>query len=616
MKLRHVLTPIARPLIARLARYFVPRSEHEHALALLRQREEAQFDRLVGEFGSLERRAAAQDALISELGARSGRIEATAADVALRMVTAEAQAAALALRVSVLEARAAEVEARSARIERDAGWDRQALHDLVCGTVGGSPDRVGRIGVVMPTCDRPAALERALQSLVLQTVRPEVVVVVNDGAADVQPVLDSFAGRLHIVSLRTQAVRSGSSAARNVGLDVIDTPLVAFLDDDNLMWPRWLERAAQFLDSDPDLDIVYGVQLRDVERSSTDKRWFLEPFDLDRLAQGNFIDLNQVVHRASGIRFDRALRRLVDWDYVLRLIGDAPQRVAAVDAIASVYLVDEPDRISVGGWPPDLNEVMRHRRVGSVLALPGGHCACSCCGFTGNFLPGPGGRPNAACPQCGSLERHRFLGLLGPIVRAHWLPQARPPHSATMLEVAPSSATAGLRGLYGRVLTIDADPEADSRVVDVVASLTHLPVGAHTVDLAVVLHVLEHVPDDLQAMREIARALRWTGMALLQVPLSGRPTTDEEVLDDPDERVARYGQADHVRVYGDDFMARLESAGLVARALTPRESMPSEVVTKYSLAPDEAVVMAVRADGEFGRDRLSAFVASLRKGLL
>ena len=69
-------------------------------------------------------------------------------------------------------------------------------------------------------------------------------------------------------------------------------------------------------------------------------------------------------------------------------------------------------------------------------------------------------------------------------------------------------------------------------------------------------------------MAEIARVLRPTGIAVIQVPLSGRLTTDEAVLTTAGERTARYGQADHVRFYGADFFARLSEAGLTSISIS------------------------------------------------
>ena len=54
--------------------------------------------------------------------------------------------------------------------------------------------------------------------------------------------------------------------------------------------------------------------------------------------------------------------------------------------------------------------------TGSRHDVPKGYCAACGAMVSRQFKPGPNGRPDATCPRCGSLERHRFLSLLlGPI---------------------------------------------------------------------------------------------------------------------------------------------------------------------------------------------------------
>jgi len=467
---------------------------------------------------------------------------------------------------------------------------------------------------VIPTCDRPERLRRALTSIAAQSRRPDKVVVVNDGRKPIKDIVAEFSSRLTISALNTEHPYSGPSAARNLALDALDTPLVAFLDDDNLMWPLWIERAAEFLDADTKIDIIYGAQLRDVELSATAKDWFLVPFDFERLKRSNYVDMNQIMHRSSAVRFDLALNRLVDWDYVLRLIGSEPGKIVPVEAISSLYLASGSSRITVADWPPDLGREIAEREGAAGAPLRPDARVCSCCGFAGELVPGPGGRPNACCPRCGSLERHRFLQLVGPLLRRIWVPQTRRLEQATLVEIAPSHATHAFRRLFGVSKTVDAYPEADKRVVDIVASLTDLPMPTDYADALLALHVLEHIPEDRKAMSEIARVLAPTGIAILQVPLSGGDTTDEEVLNTAEERLARYGQADHVRLYGNDFFKRLDEAGLISAAVSPRDSMSPESVGKYGLLPDQALVFAVRSDTARAKACLDGFVSSLRQG--
>lgn len=227
------------------------------------------------------------------------------------------------------------------------------------------------------------------------------------------------------------------------------------------------------------------------------------------------------------------------------------------------------------------------------------HRTCPVCGRQARqFEPGPGDRPQARCGGCQSLERHRFLALLldtlTPTVGAARL----------LLDVAPSRQTTSLfRGRLAprRYVRLDFDPGADGRDVDVQASLTALPLRSGAVDVLICYHVLEHVPDDRTAMREMHRVLGHDGIAFVQVPFHpGRPT-DEDPAAPAADRVRRFGQADHVRAYGDDFEDRLRSVGLDLVRFTPLEMIGPDGVDRYRLRPDEATWLVWRSDGGGGR---------------
>lgn len=84
-------------------------------------------------------------------------------------------------------------------------------------------------------------------------------------------------------------------------------------------------------------------------------------------------------------------------------------------------------------------------------------------------------------------------------------------------------------------------------------------------------HVLEHVPNDMRAMREFYRTLRPSGIGFISMPFnvslnttieegddSGRPGDKERLKED---RSKQFGQSDHVRKYGVDVISRLENVG-------------------------------------------------------
>jgi len=78
-------------------------------------------------------------------------------------------------------------------------------------------------------------------------------------------------------------------------------------------------------------------------------------------------------------------------------------------------------------------------------------------------------------------------------------------------------------------------------------------------------HVLEHVQEDKQALREFHRVLKREGWALVLVPITADRTCEDPSIVDPSERQRVFGQEDHVRRYGPDTIDRLCEAGFEVR---------------------------------------------------
>ncbi len=209
-------------------------------------------------------------------------------------------------------------------------------------------------------------------------------------------------------------------------------------------------------------------------------------------------------------------------------------------------------------------ESLHERPRGPVPAA--GPLLCPLCGRrAARFLPfGLGRRRNAQCPHCGSLERHRFLWI--------YLMERTPffRRRLRVLHTAPEPCLeAPFRARHGRgYVTLDRfDPRAD-----VTADLTGLPFPDGRFDVVVSSHVLEHVPDDRAALREIARVLKPSGWAVLLFPYDPRgPTREDPAMDTPARRLAAYGHPYHYRIYGTDTPERLARAGLAARPVASRD---------------------------------------------
>lgn len=234
----------------------------------------------------------------------------------------------------------------------------------------------------------------------------------------------------------------------------------------------------------------------------------------------------------------------------------------------------------------------------------------SCAKPVRSLLPGPNGRPHARCPRCNALERHRFLALLLGTMAP------RLQHVDTVVEIAPSRPTTRQLAKLPARRHLRFDIGYDSRAVDALASLTQLPLSDGCVDLLVCYHVLEHIPEDALAIAEIARVLSPEGFAVLQVPIRpGRPTDEDPSVVSDEERVARFGQADHVRYYGDDFESRLAAAGLQVERTTPLALLGGAAVKHFALVPDEFVWIATRGGRAPTRLNTDAQVTALTQAL-
>lgn len=74
---------------------------------------------------------------------------------------------------------------------------------------------------------------------------------------------------------------------------------------------------------------------------------------------------------------------------------------------------------------------------------------------------------------------------------------------------------AGQTRLHPRMQNVEIEPGPE---IDIVASVTALPLADDSVDLVVTQEVLEHVPQPLKAMEEIRRVLKPGGIAFVQLP--------------------------------------------------------------------------------------------------
>jgi len=198
-------------------------------------------------------------------------------------------------------------------------------------------------------------------------------------------------------------------------------------------------------------------------------------------------------------------------------------------------------------------------------------------------------RSNALCPTCLSLERHRLI----------WLYLSEKTNffksKLHVLHIAPEACFINrFEKIHGdQYITADIE----SPLAKVKMDIHQIPFEANTFDVVLCNHVLEHVQDDIQAMREIYRVLKPGGFSIQQVPFFNpvaETTFEDNSITDPREREKIFGQDDHVRKYGKDYAARMERAGLTAVEDPFVNELTDETRKHYGLVKGEIIYKGVK----------------------
>ncbi|MCM1449402.1 MAG: glycosyltransferase family 2 protein [Clostridiales bacterium] len=123
-----------------------------------------------------------------------------------------------------------------------------------------SPTPQPKLSIVVPVYNRATVVERTLDSLAHQTLRPLSIILVDNNSTDnTADVLERWASArrsplLHITVTTEQT--AGAASARNRGLSIVDTPLTMFFDSDDYMEPWLAEKVVETFAQSPDIDIV------------------------------------------------------------------------------------------------------------------------------------------------------------------------------------------------------------------------------------------------------------------------------------------------------------------------------------------------------------------------
>lgn len=185
----------------------------------------------------------------------------------------------------------------------------------------------------------------------------------------------------------------------------------------------------------------------------------------------------------------------------------------------------------------------------------------------------------AKCPFCGALERHRLVWLYFKLKTDLFSDTPK-----KMLHIAPERCFQKRLKNHLKKNYITADL-TDSRA-QLKMDITNIKFPDNYFDIIYCSHVLEHVQDDRKAISEFYRILKPEGWTVLMVPIEAEKTFEDPLIMDPAERLKIFGQEDHVRIYGKDFIDRIEESGFNVQIITATDLLAEDDLIRMGLTSE------------------------------
>ena len=214
------------------------------------------------------------------------------------------------------------------------------------------------VSVIIPVLNRASRIGRAIDSVLAQTRPPAEILVVDDGSTD--GTLDVIRGYGDRVRLLHGGGRK-AYAARNLAIAAAGSPLIAFLDSDDVWYPDKLERQLPLFD-DPDVGVVFGNAA--VVREENGKRipsgttfGRTPPGAATRkdFLRGNFVSFTTTVVRRACFDTCGLFDERLSADYLAFFRIAGRYRLRYVAAPVAEYVVH------AGNWSGNLEASLRSR---------------------------------------------------------------------------------------------------------------------------------------------------------------------------------------------------------------------------------------------------------------
>lgn len=251
----------------------------------------------------------------------------------------------------------------------------------------------------------------------------------------------------------------------------------------------------------------------------------------------------------------------------------------------------------------NINDSLRQDIIVEKNSIDGSYF-CNCCNSKVEFfLPagessslfnryhiiGGGYRENVICPNCGAMDRVRWQNYVLTHVTGILS------EKCNVLHIAPEEHIYKL---------IHNNVDCDYYPCDIELSkaqhrcdLTNIQFKDNFFDYIIANHVLEHIKRIDMALSEIERVLKPNGKLIISFPICTELQTSEEIGNLSNlERLERFGQEDHVRLFGYDYKEYIERYGFHVNVMSPENVLDAATVSKYGLIRDDVILVCSKCN--------------------
>jgi glycosyltransferase involved in cell wall biosynthesis len=222
------------------------------------------------------------------------------------------------------------------------------------------PKDMELVSIIMPTYNRASQIGKAISSVLEQSWSNFELIVIDDGSTDeTSNVLNAYSDpRIRVL----HSNRSGVSGARNEGLAHALGEVIFYLDSDNEWTPDFLWLMMHSMKHSNARCGYAGTRLQSPREFLIGYRG--EPFNWEACLELNYVDMNVFCHHRDLMvkhgNFDTKLKRMVDWDLILRYTRSESAFYAPF--IGCIYYEDSLDMERITTSQPILSRKLVHDR--------------------------------------------------------------------------------------------------------------------------------------------------------------------------------------------------------------------------------------------------------------